>query len=47
MDPKNMSLDDLIKRDKTMKKGGAASKFSGNRGAAGRRGGRGGKFNNQ
>lgn len=28
MDPKNMSLDELIKRDKTMKKGGAASKFA-------------------
>ena len=29
MDPKNMSLDDLIKRDKTMKKGGAASNVGG------------------
>ena len=37
-----MSLDDLIKRDKTMKKGGAASNVGG-RGGRRERGGRGGK----
>ena len=36
-----MSLDELIKRDKTMKKGGAATKLG--RGGRRERGGRGGK----